>query len=148
MQRDSHVEYKKRFVTVPGGVVELPSYLLPASGMPMALADYARFLQMNLQGLRGENNGFLSTKTIAHLHSSPMHDHYALGWGVSQINGVLSSTHSGSDGSFYALVALQPSRDIGVAVVLNSSGERSSEAADAVLTDLLKKYAVTLPKKN
>lgn len=139
------MEYKKRLVAVPGGAVELPSYLLPAGGMSMALADYARFLQMNLKGLRGENSGFLSPKTIARLHSSPMHDHYALGWGISQINGVLSSTHSGSDGSFYALVALQPSRDTGVAVVLNSSGERSREAADALLEHLLAKYGMTTP---
>lgn len=140
-----HVEYKKRFVAVPGGVVELPSYLLPAGGMSMALADYARFLQMNLKGLRGEDSGFLSATTIARLHSSPMHDHYALGWGVSQINGVLSSTHSGSDGSFYALVALQPSRDTGVALVLNSSGERSRKAADELMKRLLAKYAVAKP---
>lgn len=136
-----HVEYENRFITVPGGAVELPSYLLPAGGMSMTLSDYARFLQMNLKGLRGENTGFLSTTTIARLHTAPMHDHYALGWGASEIDGVPSSTHSGSEGSFYALVALQPSRDEGVAVVLNSSGARSRAAADILLEQLLNNYA-------
>ncbi len=107
----------------------------------MTLGDYALFLQMNLKGLRGEDSAFLSARTIQRLHSPTMHDHYALGWGTSQIADVPSSTHSGSDGSFYALVALQPSRDEGVAVVLNSSGERSSEAGHALLDTLLKKYA-------
>ncbi len=136
-----HFETDKGFIALPGGVAQDPPYMQPAGGMAMALGDYVRFLQMNLKGLRGENSAFLSAKTIQRLHTSTTHDQYALGWGTSQIDGVPESTHAGSDGSFYALVALQPSRDMGVAVVLNSSGERSSEAADALLNALLKKYA-------
>lgn len=135
-----HFETDKGFIALQGGAVPLPPYMLPAGGMSMTLGDYVRFLQMNLQGLRGEDIAFLSAKTIHRLHSSPMHDRYALGWGVSQIDGVPSSTHSGSDGSFYALVALQPSRDIGVAVVLNSAGDRSSRASDTALNTLLARY--------
>lgn len=131
------------FIPLPGGIAQEPPYMLPAGGMAMTLGDYVRFLQMNLRGLRGEDSAFLSAKAIQHLHSSPMHDRYALGWGLSQIDGVPSSTHSGSDGTFYALVALQPKRDVGVAVVLNSSGERSSEAADAALKTLLRTYAAS-----
>jgi len=73
-----------------------------------------------------------------------MQDEYALGWGASQIDGVPSSTHAGSAGSFYALMALQPSRDEGVAVVLDSGGERSSEAADSLLEALLTRYAAVV----
>jgi CubicO group peptidase (beta-lactamase class C family) len=120
---------------------QVPLYLLPAGGMAMALGDYGRFLQMNLKGLRGEEDKFLSAKTIQRLHSSTMQDEYALGWGAFQINGVPTSTHAGSAGSFYAIVALQSSRDEGVAVVLNSAGEQSSQAADALLKALLTKYA-------
>jgi len=101
-----HVETQKGFKAVSGGAVQLPGYLLPAGGMAMALGDYSRFLQMNLKGLRGEDDGFLSAKTVQRLHSSPMQDEYALGWGASQIGGVRSSTHAASAGSFYALVAL------------------------------------------
>jgi D-alanyl-D-alanine carboxypeptidase len=136
-----HTETQKGFKAVWGGAVQLPRYLLPAGGMAMALGDYGRFLQMNLKGLRGEDDKFLSAKTIRRLHSSTMQDEYALGWGASQIDGVPSSTHAGSAGSFYALVALQPSRDEGVAVVLNSGGERSSNAADSLLEALLMRYA-------
>jgi D-alanyl-D-alanine carboxypeptidase len=136
-----HVETKRGFKAVSGGAIQLPPYMLPAGGMAMALADYGRFLQMNLKGLRGEDTEFLSAKTIQRLHSSTMHDQYALGWETSQIDGVPSSVHNGSAGSFYAVVALQPSRDEGVAVVLNSGGERSWEAADALLNALLRRYA-------
>ncbi len=139
-----HFETDTGFILLPGGAVPLPPYMLPSGGMAMTLGDYVRFLQMNLKGLRGEGSAFLSAKTIQRLHSSPMHDRYALGWGASQIVGVPSSTHDGSDGSFYVLVALQPSRDACVAVVLNSAGERSSEAGHALLDALLKRYAAAL----
>ena len=137
-----HVETKGSFKAVSGGAIQLPPYMLPAGGMAMALADYGRFLQMNLKGLRGEDSAFLSAKTIQRLHSSPMQDEYALGWGAYQWNSVPTSTHAGSAGSFYAIVALQPSRDEGVAIVLNSGGQRSAEAADALLNTLLTKYAM------
>ena len=91
----------------------------------MTLAGYVGFLQMEFERAQ----------------SSTMRDRYASGWFVSQMDGAPSSTHRGSDGSFYALVALQPSRDVGVAVVLDSAGERSSEAADALLNKLLRSYA-------
>jgi CubicO group peptidase (beta-lactamase class C family) len=136
-----HFETDKGFIALPGGVAQDPPYMQPAGGMAMALGEYVKFLQMNLQGLRGEDNGFLSAKTIQRLHTSPLHDEYALDWRVIQMDGVPESTHAGSDGSFVAVVALQPSRDVGVAVVLNSAGKRSWEAANAVLNTLLKKYA-------
>ncbi len=118
-------------------VSQLPSWLLPAGGIAIPLGDYGKFLQMNLKILEGREDKFLPVRTIKRLHSSPMQDRYALGWGVSHMEGVPSSTHAGSAGSFYAIVALQPSRDIGVAVVANSSGDRSADACEAVLKDLL-----------
>jgi len=135
-----HFETDKGFIALQGGLAQLPPYMLPSGGMAMALGDYAKFLQVNLQGLRGEDSAYLSAKTIQRLHSSPLRDEYALGWEVSQTDGVPVSTHNGSDGSFTALVALEPSRDIGVAVVLNSSGIRTGNAARALLRALLKEY--------
>ena len=57
-QRWCHVETQKGFKPVPGGAVELPSYLLPAGGIAMTLDNYAKFLQMNLKGLEGRNTRF------------------------------------------------------------------------------------------
>lgn len=95
---------------------------------------------MNLRVLQGGEDILLPLETIKRLHSSPMQDQYALGWGLTRINGVRSSTHAGSAGSFYAIVALQPGRDIGVAVVANSGGDRSANACEAVLNALLGMY--------
>lgn len=136
-----HFETDNGFLALPGGEVQLPPYMLPSGGMAVTLGNYVKFLQMNLRGLRGEDSAFLSAKTVQRLHSPLMHDRYALGWEVSQIHGVPESFHSGSDGSFYAIAALLPSRDVGVAVVLNSSGDRSLETANSLLGTLLKEYA-------
>ncbi len=106
-----HLEERKELKAVDlDEAWNVPPYLLPAGGMAMSLSDYGRFLQMNLKALRGRETKFLSAATVRRLHTSPMQDEYALGWGTFQIDGVRSSTHAGSGGSFYALVTLQPGR--------------------------------------
>jgi CubicO group peptidase (beta-lactamase class C family) len=137
-----HTETKKGLKAVDQSdeASQLPPYLLPAGGMAMSLGDYGRFLQMNLRIIQGREDKFLSVGTIKRLHSSTMQDKYALGWGASQIDGVPSSVHTGSAGSFYAVVALQPGRDIAVAVVANSDGDRSASACATVLKALLAMY--------
>jgi CubicO group peptidase (beta-lactamase class C family) len=94
-----------------------------------------------LNVLEGKGGKFLSTETIKRLHTSPLQDKFALGWGSQQVNGVRSSVHTGSAGSFYAVVVLQPVRDIAVAVVANSGGDRSGTGSAAALKALLARYA-------
>ncbi len=138
-----HVEEQKELKAVDlDEAWQVPPYLLPAGGMAMSLSDYGRFLQMNLNALRGTETRFLSVATVRRLHSSTLGDEYALGWGTFQINGVRSSTHAGSGGSFYALVTLQPGRDVGVAVFANSAGKRTGDASDIVINALLARYAL------
>lgn len=132
-----HIETKEGLRAVDlNEAWEVLPYLLPAGGIAMSLRDYGRFLQMNLQALRGNETSFLSVASVRHLHTSPMRDNYALGWGTFQLDGVRSSTHAGSAGSFYALVTLQPESDVGIAILANSAGERTTKASDAVLTTL------------
>jgi len=116
---------------------QLPPFLLPAGGMAMSMSDYGKFLQEHLRGLEGKKGTWLSIETIRKLHSSSKMDKYALGWGISPVDGVPSSSHTGSAGSFYAVVVLQPSRDVAVAVVTNSDGTRSETSAKKVLKALL-----------
>ncbi len=139
----NHVETKKGLKAVDQDEAwQVPPYLRPAGDISMSLGDYARFLQMNLKALRGMETKFLSVATVRRLHASPMQDEYALGWGTFQINGVRSSTHAGSGGSFYAIVTLQPGRDEGIAVVANSGGERTADACDSALKAFLATYAL------
>ena len=133
-----HTENKKGVKPVDQSAKdsELPAYLLPAGGMAMTIADYGKFLQANLQALRSKDALF------THLHTAPMRDKYALGWGAQSIDGVPSSAHTGSAGSFYAVAAIQSAQNVGVAVLLNSDGSRSAATAAKVLKALLKQFAV------
>jgi len=107
----------------------------------MSMGDYGKFLQEHLKGLEGKPGKLLSAETIKRLHTSPLQDKFALGWGVQQVNGMPSSVHTGSAGTFYAVVAVQPGRDTAVAVVANSDGDRSGTGCAAALRQLLAQYA-------
>ena len=142
-----HVDTKKDFRPQnPADKDEqVPPFLLPAGGIAMSLDDYGIFLQEHLRGLEGKPGKLLSVETIKRMHTAPMHDNFALGWGVQQVNDVPSSVHSGSDGTFYAVVAIQPTRDTAIAVVANSGGDRSGTGSSAALKALLAQYA-TAPR--
>ena len=116
---------------------QLPPFLLPAGGIAISMSDYGKFLQEHLKGLEGKPGKLLSATTIKRLHTSPLQDKFALGWGVQLLNGVPSSVHNGSAGTFYAVVAVQPSHDTAIAVVANSGGDRAGSGCAAALKALL-----------
>lgn len=111
------------------------SAMLGAGGLSLSIADYARFLQMHLRGLRGQDTPILRSETIRELHRPE--GRYALGWGVQEYAGAPSSIHAGGNGQFYALVAIQPGRDRAVAFLTNDGGDDVEDQASAVLKELL-----------
>jgi CubicO group peptidase (beta-lactamase class C family) len=116
----------------------VPVCLAPAGDVHLSIGDYARFLQAHLRGLE-DRDDVLKSHTIRFLHA-PV-EGYALGWGIRQVHGVRRSAHSGSAGTFFALAALWPARDLGVAVVTNAGGDRAEEA----LTGLMRELAASQP---
>lgn len=125
----------------------LPSIIGPAGAVELSLDDYARFLQMNLRGLKGRDTPLLKAATIKHLHTSPVTppDKYGLGWGLQDFDGVASSVHTGSAGTFFAVTIIQPTRDLGVAVFANSGGERGAKAAQDAVKALIRRFAASPP---
>jgi D-alanyl-D-alanine carboxypeptidase len=91
-------------------------------------------IQSHLRGLRGVG-GTLSPRTYTYLHT-PQGD-YALGWLAKTLNGVATSAHDGSAGTFYALVAIQTSRDRAVVVHSNGYSVALANAANALALKLL-----------
>lgn len=119
----------------PNGDYQLPAFLAPAGALSISPGDYAKFPQLHLRGLR-DRNDLLKAETIKRLHTR-VDEKTGLGWGVQQFEGALASVHSGSGGTFYAVVAVWPSRDLAVAVFANAGGER----ADAASVEVLKSAA-------
>ena len=117
---------------------QLPAFLLPAGALSISPADYAKFLQLHLRGLQGED-GLLKAETIKHLHT-PVDDKTALGWGIQDVEGAIASVHNGSAGTFYAVVALWPSRDLAISVFANAGDERAKAACVEALKAMAHRY--------
>ena len=70
----------------PHNSYHLPACLAPGGGLSMSIEDYAKFLRLHLQGLRG-HDGLLRAKTIQYLHAKPAGADensigFAFGWGL------------------------------------------------------------------
>jgi CubicO group peptidase (beta-lactamase class C family) len=110
-----------------------PPFIQPAGDVQLSILNYAKFLQFHLRGLAGVD-GVLKARTVSFMHVPS--GKAALGWGIRDFDGAKASVHSGSAGSYYAVTILVPSRNLGVAVLLNAGGER----ADAACSEAAKKF--------
>src|SRR4030095_15442549 len=121
----------------------VPPIIWPAGSVELSLQDYAKFLQINLDGLQGHDTSLLKAATIKHLHTSPVSppDKYGLGWGLQDFGGAPASVHVGSAGAFYAITIIQPTRDLGVAVFANAGGKRATAAATDAVKALIPGFA-------
>ncbi|MFM2125162.1 MAG: hypothetical protein RL328_1613 [Acidobacteriota bacterium] len=115
----------------------LPPELLPAGDVQIDAINYAKFLQFHLKGLAGSDS-LLKASTVKFLHTPT--DGVGLGWGIRDFEGAVSSVHSGSAGTYYAVTVLQPSRDLGVAILVNSGGERASALCSEAANLFVKRF--------
>lgn len=107
-----------------------------AGGIALSIVDYSRFIQANLQGLEGQDTPILKASTIRELHK-PVDGPYALGWHSQDFAGAPSSAHAGGNGEFYALVVIQPERDLAVVLLTNDGGDEVENQASAFLKVLI-----------
>lgn len=108
-----------------------PEMLTPAGGVRMTLADWARFCIDQLAGEEGRGR-LLTAETYRMLHTPQGDTVFALGWGAApriagRVGPVL--THGGSDGTWFAFVALFPGTGNGVLVVANAADSMGGDAA-------------------
>jgi CubicO group peptidase (beta-lactamase class C family) len=127
------------------GAIRTPSFLIhplrpffqPSGDVNMSLEDYARFLQAHLGGLQGKDS-LLRAATISHLHTA--RGIFALGWAVMPLNGLRTSRHDGSDGTFYVTATLWHDRGLAIAVAANMGGDAASRACHAAPANLAELY--------
>jgi CubicO group peptidase (beta-lactamase class C family) len=109
--------------------------IAPAGDVNATIGAYGRFVQLHLRGLRNRPE-LIARESFERLHT-PLRDPFALGWGVQPWEGARTSVHAGSAGTFFAIVALQPERDVAVAVVTNAGGSRAEAASKQVARELI-----------
>ncbi len=108
-----------------------PEMLTPAGGVRMTLADWAKFCIDQMAGEDGRGK-LLTAGTYRLLHTPQGDTVFAMGWGATpRIAGRAGPvlTHGGSDGTWFAFVALFPNSDNGVLVVANAADSMGGDAA-------------------
>jgi CubicO group peptidase (beta-lactamase class C family) len=119
-----------------------PVYLYAAGHLSMPLADYARFAQIQLRGLRGEPT-LLAAETFQKLHRSlgaipDSHLEYASGWVVEPSPGNTALSWSvGQLIGFTAIIMISPGTDRATLVVANFNDGLRPDVMNATARRLL-----------
>ncbi|MDJ0366541.1 serine hydrolase domain-containing protein [Hymenobacter sp. H14-R3] len=121
----------------PALTYRIQPVLAPAGDVAMPLPDYARFVQLHLQGLLGQGN-YLKASTYQLLHfGQPA---YAYGWAVSKLVATSApiSLHDGSAGTFFCHTIIYPSEQVAFVVITNAGGAAAEQACYALRRQLRK----------
>lgn len=106
----------------PNHEYQLEMFLAPAGDVCLSLPDYAKFLQMHLQGLQGKTT-IIPSDLIQQMHNYSKLGN-GMGWGVVKLRSMeafgLFSTHAGSAGTFILVAGVSHARDRAVALATNA----------------------------
>ena len=129
-----------------------PDFFAPAGNIYLSLDDWAKFCIDQIDGAGGHGK-LLKPATYRLMQTAQPNGIYALGWGdvpkgFGRQGPIL--THSGSDGTWYAFVALFPASRSGVLVTANAAedmgGDKAVRAAVKAVVDSLAPAAPADPK--
>jgi D-alanyl-D-alanine carboxypeptidase len=107
----------------------------PAGDISMPLADYAKFIRLNLAGLRGRNN-LLKSETYNFLHFG--REKYAMGWLNINSTGRHASEHAGSAGTFYCYTLINKDKNIAYIIIANCATENALKGIFKLLDKMVK----------
>src|SRR5690606_21237482 len=126
----------------PGPRADNPQVIAPAGTVHVALADWARYISLHLRGARGEQGLLLAPESFEKLHARVASDDYALGWVTAERGWAKGRvlTHSGSNGSWFAVVWIAPNVDLAFLAVTNCGADAAARACDEAITRLLRKH--------
>lgn len=108
-------------------------YTEPAGDINIKLNDYLKFIQLNLQGLKGQNN-YLTSKTYQFIHNGI--ENYSLGWYNIYENGKELSTHSGTAGTYYSLVHIDRINQKAYIIFTNSFNQDTQQGVRLLMRKL------------
>lgn len=131
--------YLKKSTLIPcsGDSITDFRFIEPAANVSMTLPEYARFIQLNLQGQIGKGN-VLKAATYEYLHFGL--DQYSIGWANRTGTGSLKIEHSGSAGLFFCYTLVDSSIATAYIVIANRGGESVQKATEILLEILKLKY--------
>lgn len=121
----------------PGGNAKL-DWLLSAGNINVSLPDYVRFIQLQLQGLKGES-ALLSQAEFEFLHYG--RESFAVGWFWNYDDSHRKcSFNTGNPGTFLSMVFICPDKDIGIVLFCNVQSEIAGQGMRVLMEALQKEY--------
>jgi CubicO group peptidase (beta-lactamase class C family) len=111
----------------PGDGADIPAVMGPAGMIHMTMEDLAMFAYRHAAG-EFAADGYLSPETYRLLHTD-QGESAALGWMKQEWRGHRVLSHTGSNGYWYAMVAIQPENRLAIAVASNADPEAGGAAA-------------------
>jgi CubicO group peptidase (beta-lactamase class C family) len=120
----------------------------PAGRVHCSIQDWAKFVQDQLRGARGEQ-ALLKPDSYQKLHTPPFGGDYALGWLAVKRSwgGGTVLNHAGDNTMNFATVWIAPKRDFAILVCVNQSGDAGFKATDEAVVALMKLHNENPPAK-
>jgi D-alanyl-D-alanine carboxypeptidase len=111
----------------------------PAGRVHCTLQDWAKFIQDQLRGARGES-ALLKPEAYQTMHTAAFGGDYALGWSVAERSwgGGKVLNHAGDNTMNFANAWIAPKRDFAIIACVNQSGKAAFTATDEAIVALMK----------
>ncbi len=132
-----HSSENGKLIPVPSNADFHLDFTEPAGDINISLKDYIKFIQLNLQGLSGENN-YLKADTYKFIHKGI--ENYSLGWYNIYEGGQELSVHSGTVGTYYSLVHIDRQKGIAYIIFTNSFNDETKQGVKLLMRKLKENY--------
>ena len=138
-QKDTwgHISEDGTLKPVPSNVDYHLDYTEPAGDLNIKLTNYVRFIQLNLQGLEGQDN-YLKSETYQFVHKGV--ENYSLGWFNIYENGQELSVHSGTAGTYYTVVHIDRQKCIAYIIFTNSFNNETQQGVRLLMRKLKENF--------
>ena len=122
----------------PENPYKLPELLIPAGDLSMKPLGFAKYIQLSLQGLKGNDN-FINADSYKYIHFA--HKGFSLGVGNGEMFGYTFSGIDGSAGTFFCRAIVVPESDFAFTIMTNAgSGSGQLKAFDWITMKIVKKH--------
>lgn len=132
-----HITENNKLLPVSSKNADKLDYTAPAGDINIKLTDFIKFMQLNLKGLKGEDN-YLKATTYRFLHER--FEDYSLGWYTGVENGKNYSTHAGTVGTYYTIASIDRTNLVGYIIFTNSFNEETVSGVRLLMRKLKETY--------
>ncbi len=130
--------HNEHLIPEPPGQNNKLDWLLPAGNITISLPDYARFIQLQLQGLAGKSD-LLSANEFKLLHYG--RPEFSLGWFYnSDDSGNVFTHNTGNPGTFLTNVYVFGAQNKAIIIFANAQTGRAEEGENLLFEQLRKIY--------